>query len=93
MTVIPDFKATTLNAFIKQNVTPRSTVYTDGLKTFTGLRKAGFQDIARTQPLRIDLRKGAKSVVPLADRSIGNLQQWLIATYHGVSRSQLQVVP
>ena len=45
----------------------------------------------RNQPLRIDLRKGAKSVVPLADRAIGNLQQWLIATYHGVSREQLQV--
>ena len=32
-----------------------------------------------------------KSVVPLADRAIGNLQQWLIGTYHGVSRDQLQV--
>jgi hypothetical protein len=29
--------------------------------------------------------------VPLADRAIGNLQQWLIGTYHGVSRDQLQV--
>ncbi len=45
----------------------------------------------RSQPLRIELRKGAKSVVPLADRAIGNLQQWLTGTYHGVSRDQLQV--
>jgi ISXO2-like transposase domain len=30
-------------------------------------------------------------VPPLADRAIGNLQQWLIGTYHGVSRDQLQV--
>ena len=29
--------------------------------------------------------------MPLADRAIGNLQQWLIGTYHGVSRAQLQV--
>jgi hypothetical protein len=29
--------------------------------------------------------------VPLADRALGNLQQWLIGTYHGVSRTQLQV--
>jgi len=29
--------------------------------------------------------------VPLADRAIGNLQHWLIGTYHGVSRAQLQV--
>jgi hypothetical protein len=27
----------------------------------------------------------------LADRAIGNLQQWLVDTYHGVSRVQLQV--
>jgi hypothetical protein len=47
--------------------------------------------VPRNQPLRIDLRKGAKSAVPLADRAIGNLQQWLIGTYHGVSRDQLQV--
>ncbi|MFQ5929594.1 MAG: IS1595 family transposase [Acidobacteriota bacterium] len=91
MAVIPDFKATTVNNFIKQNVIPGSTVYTDGLKSFTGLEGAGFRHIPRTQPLRIDLRKGAKSVVPLADRAIGNLQQWLIGTHHGVSRAQLQV--
>ena len=29
--------------------------------------------------------------MPLADRAIGNLQQWLIGTYHGVSKAQLQV--
>ena len=63
----------------------------DGLKTFTGLQEAGFEHVPRIQPLRIELRKGAKSVVPLADRAIGNLQQWLIGTYHGVSREQLEV--
>jgi hypothetical protein len=55
------------------------------------LQQAGFQHVARPQPLRIDLRKGAKSVLPLADRAIGNLQQRLIGTYHGVSRDQPQV--
>jgi transposase-like protein len=91
MAVIPDFKAVTLTAFLKQNVAPGSTLYTDGLKSFTGLQEAGFRHVPRSQPLRIDLSKGAKSVVPLADRAIGNLQQWLIGTYHGVSRDQLQV--
>ena len=91
MAAIPDFKATTLTAFIQQNVASGSAIYTDGLKTFTGLEEAGFKHIPRSQPLRTDLRKGAKSVVPLADRAIGNLQQWLIGTYHGVSRVQLQV--
>jgi transposase-like protein len=91
MAVIADFKSATLTDFLKQNIAPGSTVYTDGLKSFTGLQEAGFKHVPRTQPLRTDLRKGAKSVVPLADRAIGNLQQWLIGTYHGVSRGQLQV--
>ena len=90
MEVIPDFRSETLTAFLKNNVAPGSTVYTDGLKSFTGLNEAGFQHVPRSQPLRIDLRKGAKSVVPLADRAFGNLQQWLVGTHHGVSRDQLQ---
>lgn len=45
----------------------------------------------RSQPVRTELRKGAPSVVPLADRAIGNLKQWLIGTHHGVSPEQLQV--
>ena len=91
MRVIPDFKAKTIIPFVTQNVSPGSTIYTDGLKSFEGLPEAGFKNIARAQPLRSELRKGAKSAVPLADRAIGNLQQWLIGTYHGVSRTQLQV--
>jgi transposase-like protein len=91
MAVIPDFKATTLLAFIKEQVAPGATIYTDGLKQFTGLQAAGFWHVPRTQPLRAALRKGAESVVPLADRAIGNLQQWLVGTHHGVSRAQLQV--
>lgn len=91
MAVIPDFKGATLNTFIERNVTPGSTILTDGLKSFAGLQEAGFRHVPRNQPLRSEMSKGAKSVVPLADRAIGNLQQWLIGTYHGVSRDQLQV--
>lgn len=91
MKVIPDFKAKTIIPFLHQNVSPGATLYTDGLKSFEGLTEAGFKHIARSQPLRSELRKGAQSAVPLADRAIGNLQQWLIGTYHGVSKPQLQV--
>ena len=91
MSVIPDFKAATIVPFLTQNIAPGSTIYTDGLKSFSGLSKAGFKHVVRKQPLRSELRKGAKSAVPLADRAIGNLQQWLIGTYHGVSKAQLQV--
>ena len=91
MAVIPDFRQVTLTEFLVQNVAAGSTIYTDGLKSFAGLEEAGFQHIPRTQTPRTELRKGTKSVVPLADRAVGNLQQWLIGTYHGVSRAQLQV--
>ena len=91
MEVVPDFKSTTVLGFLKRNVQPGSTVYTDGLKSFVGLEEAGFKHVPRSQPVRTELRKGTPSVVPLADRAIGNLQQWLIGTHHGVSREQLQV--
>ena len=91
MAVIPDIKQTTVLGFVKQNIAPGSTVYTDGLKGYDALQPAGVRHVARTQPVRSALRRGVPSVVPLADRAIGNLQQWLIGTYHGVSRAQLQV--
>jgi len=91
MSVIRDFKATTILRFLSQNVAPGSTIYTDGLKSFASLAEAGFKHVPRIQPLRAELRKGAPSVVPLADRAIGNLQQWLIGTHQGVSKPQLQV--
>jgi len=52
MAVIPDFKAATLTAgaFLKQNVAPGPTLYTDGLKSFTGLQEAGFKHVPRNQP-------------------------------------------
>ena len=90
MAVIPDFKSETLISFHTQHVAPGTTVYTDGLTSFSSLHAAGFKHVARTQPLRTDMRTGAKSVVPLADRAIGNLKQWLSGTHHGVSRDHLQ---
>lgn len=91
MGVLRDFKATTVTALLQQHIAPGATVYSDGLGSFEGLPKAGFRHVARPQPHRLALRKGATSVVPLADRVIGNLQHWLIGTYHGVGRAQLQV--
>src|SRR5690349_14972504 len=35
--------------------------------------------------------KARSPLFRLPIRAIGNLQQWLIGTYHGVSKSQLQV--
>src|SRR5438552_492623 len=91
MEAIPDFKGATMNDFVQRHVSPGSTIYTDGLGSFAGLEGAGFKHVSLNQPLRIELRRGVPSAVPLADRAIGNLQQWLIGTHHGVSRRHLQV--
>jgi transposase-like protein len=90
LVVLPDFTATTMSRIVQANIASGATVYTDGLGAFAGLKAAGYRHIALKQPLRSALRKGAGSVVPLADRVVGNLQNWLIGTHHGVSRAQLQ---
>ena len=91
MEVIPDFAGATIRAFVGRNITVGATIYTDGPKSYGGLAACGYKHVSRSQPPPLRLRQGAKSVVPLADRAIGNLQNWLVGTHHGVSRGQLQV--
>src|SRR5437899_12120786 len=73
MAVIPDFKTTTINHFLTQNVAPGATIYTDGLKSFGGLEEVGFKSVPRTQPLRSALRKGAKPNTPWMSLSAGRI--------------------
>lgn len=91
LAVAPDFTQATMLHFVRQHVAPGATVYTDALKGWDGMQAADVRHVPRKQPTRSALRRGAASVVPLADRAIGNLQQWLIGTYHGVGRHHLQV--
>jgi transposase-like protein len=91
MEVIRDFTGTTMRDFVDRNITVGASIYTGGLKSFDGLTAAGYAHVPRSQPHRRRLRLGVKSVVPLADRMIGNLQNWLVGTYHGVSPGQLPV--
>lgn len=89
--VIPDFSGATMLDFARRNIAMGATIYSDKLTGFAGFTKAGYVHVAGKQPLRTELRKGTRSAVPLADRAIGNLQQWLVGTHHGVSRVHLQV--
>jgi transposase-like protein len=91
MAALSDFKEATVHAFVKTHIAPGSTVFTDAYKSFDRLHMTGVRHVARKQASRSELRRGVPSAVPLADRAIGNLQQWLIGTYHGVSKAQLQV--
>jgi transposase-like protein len=87
MAVVPDFTRATMNAFARANIEPGSTIITDKMTGFEGFTALGYKHIATKQE---NIRKGAPHVVPLADRAMGNLKQWLLGTYHGVSREQLQ---
>ena len=48
-------------------------------------------DVPRPQHLVNRSAQRRKVVLPLANRAVRNLQQWLIGTYQAVSRDQLQV--
>jgi transposase-like protein len=87
MEVIPNFRQVTMTDFAKRNIELGSTIYTDKMTGFDGFTKAGFTHYPTVQG---NIRRGAPHVVPLADRAMGNMKQWLLGTYHGVSRSQLQ---
>ena len=50
MKVIPDFKTKTIIPFLIQNVSPGSTIYTDGFKSFEGLREVDTQIMRRLWP-------------------------------------------
>lgn len=91
MAVIPDFRASTFKVFLAAHVALGATLHTDGLTSLGAAAIDGYRHVPNTQPIRTALRRGVASVVPLADRALGNLQQWLIGTHHGVSRAQLQV--
>jgi transposase-like protein len=91
MAALADFKEATVHGFVKAHIAPGSTVHTDAYKSFDRLSAAGVRHVPRKQASRSEFRRGVPSVVPVADRAIGNLQQWLTGTYHGVSKAQLQV--
>jgi transposase-like protein len=92
MVVIPDFKKTTLGNFVKKQIAPGSTIYTDSLKSFTGLQEAGFNDISRPQPiLRSDLAQKHQirsGIGGPSHRQPPAMAHW---TYHGVRCDQLKV--
>jgi transposase-like protein len=88
MEVIPDFTQRTMTDFARRNIEPGTTIITDKMAGFDGLTGAGYDHAPKKQG---NIRHGAEHVVPLADRAMGNMKQWLLGTFHGVSREQLQV--
>jgi hypothetical protein len=85
MEVIPDFTQKTMTAFACANIEPGTTIITDKMTGFDGLTAAGFVHRPAKQGKIIG---ESDHVVPHADRAMGNMKQWLLGTFHGVSREQ-----
>ena len=83
MEAIPDFTQKTMTAFACANIEPGTTIITDKMTGFDGLTAAGFVHQPAKQGKIIEEND---HVVPLADRAMGNMKQWLLGTFHGVSR-------
>lgn len=82
---IPDFSASSLIDFVRQNVELGSVIETDGWKGYNPIEKMGFQRII----LRIS--DSPENPLPHVNRVIALLKRWLLGTHQGrVSIKHLQ---
>jgi hypothetical protein len=85
MSVIPDFKAATIRSFLTQNVASGSTVYTEGLKSFSGLLEAALnisfvtnlsgRNCEKAPSLPFHLPTGRSKPPTVADRNLPRSEQ------------------
>lgn len=84
--VVDDISSRSLIGFLRETVEPGTIVRTDGLKSYSGLTKAGF----RHEVEIAERPKDAVNIWPHIHHVFGNLKAWLIGTHHGVSPQHLQ---
>ena len=75
-----------LERFICDYVTKGSTVVTDGLPSYSGLRRLGYRHVVRRGVSSVEIARQ----LPHVHRAFSNLKAWLIGTHHGVSGKHLQ---
>jgi transposase-like protein len=87
MAVVRDSSAESLIPFIRQSIAPGSTVITDGLPSYLGLKEAGYGHEKRVIQ---GSGKGADALLPRVHRVAALLKRWLLGTHQGrVERSHL----
>ena len=87
LAVLPNSRATTLEALTKATTAPGAIVHTDGLHSYSGLVKLGYDHRPRKQAI---VPAGEQSL-PRAHRAISNLKAWMHGTHRGVSTEHLPV--
>jgi transposase-like protein len=75
---VPNFRAETLEAAVKASVEPGSTIRTDALRSYNGLKQLGY----RHQVVRKDESVG-DHLSPRCHRVAGLLKRWLLGTHQG----------
>jgi transposase-like protein len=83
LTVIADYSAATLNAFVAGNVAAGSTVVSDGWSGYATLTDV------KHDP-RVIGDAPAHSVLPWVHRVFANAKRWGLGVYHGLRRQHLQ---
>ena len=68
-------------------MTPGAIVHTDGLNSYAGLAKLGYQHRPRKQTAGAP----GDELLPRAHRAISNLKAWMHGTHRGVSSEHLPV--
>jgi len=85
--VLANSRAKTLEAFTNATTAPGAIVHTDGLNSYAGLAKLGYQHRPRKQTGATP----ADQLLPRAHRAISNLKAWMHGTHRGVSKEHLPV--
>jgi transposase-like protein len=85
--VLANSQAKTLEAFTRATTAPGAIVHTDGLNSYAGLAKLGFQHRPRKQTGAAP----ADQLLPRVHRAISNLKAWMHGTHRGVSNEHLPV--
>jgi len=80
-------RATTLEAFTKASTAPGAIVHTDGLFSYNGLGKLGYDH----RPRKVASVAAGEQPLPRAHRAISNLKAWMHGTHRGVSDEHLPV--
>ncbi len=84
--VIPDNRAATLEAFIREKVAPGTVILTDDHRSYGRLNQLGY----RHYPHLIG-PMAAHLVLPWIHRVFSLLKRWGLGVYHGLRRKHLQV--
>lgn len=85
--VLHNSQAKTLEAFTKATTAKGAIVHTDGLFSYNGLPKLGYEH----RPRKVASVPADEQLLPRVHRAISNLKAWMHGTHRGVSPEHLPV--